>query len=103
MYCPYLQCNVELSDNRRKHIELEHSELLPRHPELIEQVLAKPEVIRKSAKHPNGFLFSRWFPHFLRGKHVVVIVIKEMDRCWIMTAFPARRLSGGFLLWTHRI
>ena len=101
MLCPFLNCNVELSDNRRAHIETDHGELLPDHPEFIEAVLETPQVVRNSTRMAGAFLLSRWYPHFMRGKHVVVVVKREDTRCWIVTAFVARRLSGGILIWTH--
>jgi hypothetical protein len=47
-------------------------------------------------------LFSRWFDDLLGGKHVVVVVlmlIVEHGRNWIITAYIARSLAVGDVEW----
>jgi hypothetical protein len=51
--CPYLEGNVELTDERKLHIAERHPELLPEHLEWIVETLANPDQVRKSVRFGN--------------------------------------------------
>ena len=48
--CPYLAGEVELSEEREKHIGERHPELLPRVRERVRATLAEPDEVRRSAR-----------------------------------------------------
>lgn len=73
--CPYLDSDVELSDEREAHIAERHPDLLPEHRERIKETLADPDEVRRSERFGNARMFSRYFEDLLRGKHVVVVVV----------------------------
>ncbi len=94
--CPYLDCNVELTDEREYHITRQHPDLLPEHRQCIIDTLSHPDEIRKSPRFSRARLFIRWFEELCGGKHVVVVVISNLlpiERHWIITAYITRRLS----------
>jgi hypothetical protein len=100
--CPYLAGEVELTDERERHIAENHPDLLPEHRELIADVLAAPDQIRRSERFGNALLFSRWYDTLLGGKHIVVVVVNEagpVSRHWIVTAYFARKLAEGEVEW----
>ena len=100
--CPYLNSEVELTDERESHILERHPDLLPNARALIETTLSEPDEVRRSTRFSSGRLFSRWFDILRGGKHVVVVVISDsasIDRHWIITAYIARRLSEGVPEW----
>lgn len=102
--CPYLHGEVELTEEREGHIEANHPDLLPEHRARLADTLADPEEVRLSERAANAYLFSRWFDTVRDGKHVVVVVVTESTpaaRNWIVTAYLARRLSGGQSIWTR--
>jgi hypothetical protein len=41
--CPYLQGEIEWTDERERHIGERHPDLLPEHRERIAQTLAEPD------------------------------------------------------------
>jgi hypothetical protein len=93
---------VELTDERERHIAERHPDLLPEHLDRIEETLADPDQIRRSARARNARLFSRWYDTILSGKYVVVVVVSESDprgRHWIITAYLARKLAEGEIEW----
>lgn len=99
-YCPYLQGEVELTEERERHIAERHPELLPEHRERIAETLAHPDQVRKSARFGSAKLFSRWYTDLREGKHVVVVVVSEPhERHWIITAYMARKLAQGDMEW----
>ncbi len=96
--CPYLQGEVECTEERNRHIEERHPDLLPGHWRHITATLATPDEVRRSARFKNARLFSRWY-HEL-GKYVVVVVISEpTGRNWVVTAYMARDISSGVIEW----
>ena len=100
--CPYLAGEVELTDERERHIAENHPDLLPEHRETIADVLAAPDQIRRSERFGNARLFSRWYDTLLGGKHIVVVVVNEagpVSRHWIVTAYFARKLAEGEVEW----
>jgi len=100
--CPYLNAQVELTDEREQHIAERHPDLLPEHRQHIADVLADPDQVRRSTRFANARLFSRWFESVRGGKHVVVVVVSEPIngyRHWIITAYIARKLAGGENEW----
>lgn len=100
--CPYLQGEVELTEERECHIAERHPDLLPEHREKIAETLADPDQIRRSGQFGNAMLFSRWCTDLRRGEHVVVVVVSEAEpkeRHWIITAYMARKLAEGDVVW----
>jgi len=61
--CPYLGSEVELSDERERHIRDHHPDLLPAYPDRIGTTLADPDQIRRSKRFGNARLFSKWYDH----------------------------------------
>lgn len=104
LFCTYLNSDVELSEERERHIADRHPDLLPRYRDRIAQTLADPHQIRRSARCGNARLFSRWHEDIGYGKQVVVVVVSQGDairRHWIITAYLASRLSAGDVEWTQ--
>lgn len=101
--CPYLDHDVELTDERQAHIAERHPDLLPQHFERVEKTVADPDQVRRSERFGNARLFARWFEDLRQGKYVVVVVISDNApvRNWIVTAYITRRLSGGTVEWTR--
>ena len=100
--CPYLKGEVKLSEERERHIAERHPDLLPEHRERIAETLADPDQIRRSVQFGNAKLFSRWYTDLRRGKYVVVVVVSESEpreRHWIITAYMARKLAEGDVVW----
>jgi hypothetical protein len=60
--CAWLDADVDLTGEREEHIRARHPDLLPAHRDAIREVLADPDVVRRSAREPAALLFSRWYP-----------------------------------------
>lgn len=100
--CPYLNGSVELTEERERHIAERHPDLLPEYRDRIAETLAAPDQVRRSARFGSARLFSRWYADARRGRHVVVVVVSEVnpvDRHWVITAYMTRRLAEGELEW----
>ena len=102
--CPYLQGEVELTEERERHIAEHHPDLLPENRERMADTLADPDQVRRSLLMGNARLFARWFTDLRGGKNVVVVVVSEPapgGRHWIITAYIARRLAEGTIEWVR--
>ena len=99
--CSFLADEVELTQEREKHIGERHPELIPSLRDHIRLTLADPDQVRRSARHANARLFSRWFDDILGGKHAVVVVVTDMAprRHWVVTAYLVTRLAQGDVEW----
>ena len=98
--CPWLGEEVELTADRERHIEDRHPDLLPRHRIELAEVLADPDIVRRSVRATSILLFSRWYTDVGQGQHVVVVVESRAPaRSWIVTAYTALRIGGGEVLW----
>jgi hypothetical protein len=101
--CPYLQAEVELSDERERHIAERHPDLLPDHRACLAEALIDPDQIRRSKRFGSARLFSKWYAQIRGGKHVVVVVVSGSDgsRHWIITAYITRSLGAGEIEWAR--
>jgi hypothetical protein len=99
--CPYLGGSVELTPEREAHIAERHPDLLPDYRDKISLTLAAPDEVRRSDRSGVTRTFARWFDDVRGGKHIVIAVVSELEpeRHWIITAYIARRLSGGTTEW----
>lgn len=100
--CPYLKGEIELTEERERHIRERHPDLLPQYRGRLAETLSDPDQVRRSARFAGAALFSRWYNNPRGGKHVVVVVVSEPSpkgRHWIITAYIARKLAEGEVEW----
>lgn len=100
--CPYLHSEVELTEERAKHIHENHPDFLPEHLDKIYEVLGDPDQIRRSRRFPSARLFTRWFEVVRGGKYVVVVIVSDnspQTRHWIITGYIARKITEGDVEW----
>lgn len=75
--CPYLNSEVELTEERQEHIAERHPDLLPEYFPQLGETLADPDQVRGSERFGNAYMFARWFEDVREGKFVVVVVVSE--------------------------
>ena len=99
--CSYLGADIELTDEREQHIIQTHPGTLPEYLEQLSITLADPDLIRQSERDENALLFSKWFDTIRTGKYFIVVTVTDTSsaRYWIVTAYTARKLTGGQVIW----
>lgn len=102
--CPYLKAEVDLTEERERHIEARHPDLLPAYRERIAEVLDDPDAIRRSIRFGRARLFSRCYTDLQGHRYVVVVVVSDpapRGRNWIITAYMTETLVHGEVEWTR--
>ena len=95
--CPYLNSSVELTEEREQHIIENYPKTLPDYLSQLAETLNNPDQVRQSNLDSSALLFSKWFDNIRTGRHFIVVTVTdtETQRYWIITAYTARKLSGG--------
>lgn len=68
----------------------------------IAQTLNNADQVRSSSRFNNARLFTKWFDDIRQGKHLIVVVVSDFipnQRNWIITAYIARKITGGIIEW----
>jgi hypothetical protein len=100
--CSYLGIEVELSEERERHIGRQHPDLLPEHRHRIVETIGDPDTVRRSTRVGNARLFAKWYNDLRGGKYVVAVVVGDSGqakRPWIITAYLSRKLKEGEIEW----
>lgn len=99
--CPYLGATGELSAERESHIEASHPGTLPTYLEQLTNTLGDLDQVRSSDRDPAALLFSKWFDSIRTRRYLVVVTVSDgaSSRHWIITAYTARKLTGGETRW----
>ncbi|MBE9113725.1 hypothetical protein IQ273_30590 [Nodosilinea sp. LEGE 07298] len=99
--CPYLGTTAELSGEREAHITASHPGTLPDYLNQLADTLENPDLVRGSDRDPTALLFSKWFDSIRTGRYIVVVIVRDgaSSRHWIITAYTARKLTGGETRW----
>src|SRR5271165_152886 len=97
--CQILGCCVELTTERLLHILDKHPELVVHYRKYIGLALQEPDEIRRTRRRRGEQKFCRLISTDVGLKHVVVVVMKDGQRYWIVTAYLARRLAIGEIIW----
>jgi hypothetical protein len=102
-FCPYLDSEVELTEEREQHITETHPDLLPFYQERIANTLADPDEVRCDLRFSNTLLFSQQYSGKNRkGRYVVVAVVTDKiprERHWIVTAYLTKNVTQGEIIW----
>ena len=66
--CPYLNDEVELSDEREMHIADSHPDLLPEYLAQVGLTLVAPDQVHRSLRMSSARIFCRQFEEVRQGK-----------------------------------
>lgn len=92
--CPVLGSDVELTDERARHIAERHPDLLPAHLAELGAAVREPNDVLPAFVGDKR-LFVRWADTIKGGRYVVAVVVSEGTRHWIVTAYLTRRPPTG--------
>jgi hypothetical protein len=93
---------VELTAERRFHIEYKHPEILPAHVDRLASTLSAPDLVIRSRTWDRARLFVRRYHRARKTMHTVVVVApseERVRRLWIVTAYVSLDLPKGVIEW----
>ena len=93
LYKTILGIKVELTQERKRHIFLQHPDVID-HLSKTKQVLLGPDEIRIDNQEQKVLLFYKYFSNIGTGKYLVA-VIKTNKRSFILTVYSTYRLKTG--------
>ena len=94
----YRSLSIRLTDERNRHI-LEHPEMISMF-DSIEQTLTHPEKVIQSLSDPTVQLYYRFYRNTVVGnKHLCVIVKRNQDDAFLLTAYLTDTIKKGALQW----
>lgn len=84
---------IELTDERWKHIIIEHPEIEP-YRDRIKEVLSSPDYVQKSKRDENVLLYYKFYDDIFDGKYLIVIAMKGL-RSFILTCYITDIIKKG--------
>lgn len=101
--CPYLGADVELTEERERHIRRRHSNVRMAN---VSGVLGDPDMVIRRPWRPEEALYAREVDDPSGGRHIVVVVLRDEPssdrdppRHWVATAYLAANLPAGVVIW----
>lgn len=103
--CPYLGRDVELTDERERHIRHAHGNLLPERRSDLAATLSEPDEVRVRTWRPDELIFVR----AVHEREFVVVVTIEAEpiddsdprRAFIVTAYVAENPPASAVIWSR--
>ncbi len=88
---------IKLTDNQWNHIVKEHPEVEP-YKNRLSEVLGKPDLVKRSKRNRDTFLYYRYYKDIYRGKYLLAVAeIKE--KSMILTCYITDRIKEGGAIW----
>lgn len=88
---------IALTEERWEHILATHPEIRP-YKDRLAAVLESPDIVKKSRRDENIFMYYKWCDDMLSGKYLLVVV-KYSDRNFVVTAYITDRIKEGEVVW----
>jgi hypothetical protein len=103
--CPYLGRDVELTDERERHIRHTHGNLLPGRRSDLAATLADPDEVRVRTWRPGELIFVR----AVHESELVVVVTIEGEpvndadppRAFVATAYVSENPPASAVVWVR--
>ena len=97
--CPFLAGVVEVTEERYAHVLMRHEDFAPRYWHKVGETIAEPDEVRRNSDSPEVSLLFRW--HYDIDKYVMVAVVSDPGRHWLITAFMTSDSPWGEPIWVR--
>jgi len=88
---------IKLTEKRWEHIITEHPEAEPYEDKILE-VLLKPDLVKRSKRDKDTFLYYRYYKDVYDGKYLLVVA-ETKEKQEILTCYITDRIKKGDLIW----
>jgi len=95
--------NTRLTDERWNHIYFTHPEIDEKYIKRIQKTLTRPDLIVGDRRDKDVFLFHKLYHKTYFGMRFLVVVVKHLnDDCFIITAYLAKKVKIGDIIWKKK-
>jgi hypothetical protein len=91
---------IELSKERWQHIVDQHPEV-ERHRGLIADVLREPDLIKRSRRAQDIWLYYKFYSTIFSGKYLMVVVKKSLHS-FVLTCYITDTIKRGEMIWQKK-
>jgi len=86
-----------LTDEQWQHIIEQHPEIGSYKDKIIE-VLKTPEVVKRSKRDKDTFLYYKYYKNIYEGKYILVVAEVKLKKA-ILTCYLTDRVKEGDFIW----
>ncbi|MBI2658554.1 hypothetical protein HYX05_00430 [Candidatus Woesearchaeota archaeon] len=87
---------IKFADKQWNHIIKEHPEVEPYKNRILD-ILKEPDLVKRSKRDEDTFLYYRFYKDVYKGKYLLVIA-RTRDRL-LLTCYITDRVKEGDLIW----
>lgn len=88
---------IKLTDKQWNHIIKEHPEINP-YKNRLSKVLSNPDLIKRSKRNKDTFLYYRFYKDIYKGKYLLAIA-RTKDNPMLLTCYVTDRVKEGDIIW----
>ena len=88
---------IKLLPSRWKHITKQHPEVKP-YKNKIQEVLRNPELVKRSKRDKDTFLYYRYYSNIYNGKYLLVVA-RTKNEPMVLTCYMTDKIKKGDLIW----
>ena len=88
---------IKLTDKQWSHIIKEHPEVEIYKKKLFD-VLKNPDLVKKSKRDKDTFLYYRYYKSIFKGKYLLVVA-RTKNNPTLLTCYITDRIKQGDLIW----
>ena len=93
----YLGNQIELTDERWRHIITEHPEVRG-FKDRLSEILSNPDLVKCSKRDKDVLLYYRYYPDIFGGKYLLGVV-KIQKQPFLLTYYVTDRIKEGEVIW----
>ena len=88
---------IKFTDKRWNHIIQEHPEVEP-YKNRLSKVLENPDLVKRSKRQKDTFLYYRYYNDIYKGKHLLVVA-RTKHNSILLTCYITDKIKKGELIW----
>ena len=96
-FIDFFDNSIKLLPHRWKHIVRQHPEVKS-HKNKIHEVLRTPDLVKRSKRDKDTFLYYRYYNEVYKGKYLLVVA-RTKNEPMILTCYITDKIKKGDMIW----
>ena len=89
--------SIRIAEKQWSHIIKVHPEVQP-YKDRVADVLANPDLVKKSKRNGDIFLYYHYYKDIYEGKHLLAVVETKHKKL-LLTCYITDRIKEGDIIW----